>query len=84
MIGSVVIADALLFVRGQIIWGVFWAVITTLVIGFELWNFYVLKKSTISNVWKKWAQESPWWAYTTLFFLWLGLNALILHLALIW
>lgn len=78
---SLGVADALLFIRGQIVWGIFWAIILALVGIFEVYNFYILKKSTISNVWKAWAQASPFWAYTTLFLLWFGLNALIVHLA---
>lgn len=81
MIGAAV-ADALLYWQGQIIWGVFWSIIILLVIGFEIYAYFFSKhKRTISNIWKAWAQTSPFWAYLTLFILWVSLSALCLHLA---
>ena len=82
MIAGLGVANLFLYLRGQIVWGIFWSLILLLVAGFELYSFYVSKaKTTISNVWKKWSQESPFWAYTTLALLCIGLNALIVHLA---
>jgi len=75
-------ADVLLFIKGQFIWGIFWAIILSLVAIFEIYAYFFSKeKTTISNVWKAWAQKSPFWAYTTLFLIWLGLTSLIVHLA---
>lgn len=80
MIVCAVIADAILYWQGQIIWGVFWSVIVALVGGFEIYA-YLTKKKTISTIWKEWAQKSPFWAYTTLILLATALNGLWIHLA---
>lgn len=82
MIFGLGLADLFLFIRGQFIWGIFWAIILSLVVIFEVYSYYFSKhKTTISNIWKKWDEKSPIWARPTLFLLWLGLTALIVHLA---
>lgn len=82
MILSVIAADTLLWINGQKEWAIFWVLITALVVVFELYGVFISKqKRTISNMWKAWAQEKPFWAYLTLGILWLGLSALCLHLA---
>lgn len=81
MVGAAV-ADGLLYWRGQYVWGIFWSCIILLVIGFEIFGkFFSKEKLTISNMWKKWAKEEPFWAYLTLGILCVSLNAMILHLA---
>ena len=82
MILSLSAGDILLYLRGQVIWGIFWSLILLLVVIFEVWAYFFSKeKTTISNIWKAWAIKSPLWAYLTLGLLWAGLTALIVHLA---
>lgn len=82
MIVGAVVSDAILYWKGQIVWGIFWSIIILLVAAFEIYGVFISeKKKTISNMWKEWAIKSPFWAYTTLAILCIALNALILHLA---
>ena len=82
MIITLVAADIILYVVGQIIWGTFWTIILMLVAAYEIYAFYFSKhKTTISNIWKQWAMKSPITAYITLALLWIGLTALAVHLA---
>lgn len=85
MIISFIGLVTVLFVRGQIIWGIVWVVIGSTVGIAELYSIFVSKdKKTISNMWKQWTQNSPFWAWTALALMFIGLNALIVHLAWIW
>ena len=82
LIISLSLGDLLLYVKGQIIWGTFWSIILLLVVGYEIYAYFFSKhKTTISNIWKEWTIENPFFAYLTLGLIWLGLNALIVHLA---
>jgi hypothetical protein len=76
------IADVLLYLQGQIIWGTFWSVIILLVGGYELYAyFFSAHKKTISNIYRDFIKAHPFWGYGILVLLCVALNALILHLA---
>ena len=82
MLITLIGGNLLLWFQQQFLWAVFLTIILLMVAVFELYSVFVSKqKTTISNVWKQWAQQSPLWAYGTLTLLWIGLNALIVHLA---
>lgn len=53
MIVCSVLATAILYWHGEIIWAVFWTTIIALVGGFEIFA-YATKKKTISTMWKDW------------------------------
>jgi uncharacterized protein YacL len=80
MIVCAVLATAILYWQGQIIWAVFWSCIIALVGGFEIFA-YATKKKTISTIWKEWTQKSPELSYTTLLLLATSLLGLWIHLA---
>jgi len=81
-----IICDALsmtiLWFRGQMVWFTFLSAVTTLVIGYEIWGvLYSKEKTTISNMWKRWAKAEPFWAYTALLLMISAFVALGVHLA---
>ena len=52
MIVGAIVADVILFICGQWVWGAFWCCIILLVGVFEI-VCYVIQKKTISTVWKE-------------------------------
>ena len=84
MMGGAAIADAILYWKGQIVWGTFWSCIILLVIGYELWAKFISKdKKTISNMYRDWIVSEKGkfpWARIVLIILAIALMALIIHL----
>ena len=82
MLITLISGNILLWVFQQFVWAIFLTIILLMVAVFEIYGiFFSPQKTTISNMWKQWAEKSPIWAYTTLTLLWVGLNALVVHLA---
>lgn len=79
MIVCAVVADVILYICQQWVWGAFWSCIIALVGGFEI-VCYMLQKKTISTVWKEWAQQHRVLSTVVIFILATALLGLWVHL----